>query len=387
MKVTRRTVLKSSPALVGAIALSACGEQEPTTSASPAPSTSTPSPSPTPTQQLVTWEDNAMVSHLFFHSLVVDPKRAFDGGTESAGYLDYMITVDEYKSILDQIYERDYILVSPHQLYTVGDDAGVEAKELALPEGKKPLVISFDDLSYYEYMENDGFADRLVLQDGRVVNEYTDAQGKQHIGPYDHLPLLDDFIDEHPDFSHEGAKGVIALTGYNGVLGYRTSDSVYADQNSQLEDDKQTARQIADQLKDAGWEFASHSWGHINFTDSPLDFIQEDHQKWQREVAPIVGETDLLIYPFGADIAGIEDYNGTTFDYLKAQGFNAFFNVDASAPAWGQLRTEYLREARINVDGISLKHAIEGSSDTLEQFFDPQAVVDSARPDSISGTT
>src|SRR5690625_3965244 len=127
--------------------------------------------------------------------------------------------------------------------------------------------------------------------------------------------------------------------------------------------------------------------GHINFTTSPVSFIQEDHEKWQREVEPLIGETDLLVYPFGADIAGVEDYAGAKFEYLKEQGFHAFFHVDASVPAWGQLRPEYLREARINVDGISLKNAIDGKSDTLEEFFDPATVVDPARPESISGSS
>ena len=30
---------------------------------------------------------------------------------------------------------------------------------------------------------------------------------------------------KHPDFSLNGQKGVVALTGYNGVLGYRTNET------------------------------------------------------------------------------------------------------------------------------------------------------------------
>jgi len=328
-----------------------------------------------------------MVSHLFFHSLVVDPERAFDNDAEAPGYLDYMVTVDEFNEILNQLYERDYILISPHDLYEVDADGGVESIPLEIPEDKKPLVLSFDDLSYYEYMDDDGFADRLVLNDGKVVNEYTDAAGTQHTGSYDHVPILDAFVEEHPDFSHDGAKGTIALTGYNGVFGYRTSDLTYDESDTNIEQEQEAAKEVADELKEHGWEFASHSWGHINFTTSPVSFIQEDHEKWQREVEPLIGETDLLVYPFGADIAGVEDYAGAKFEYLKEQGFHAFFHVDASVPAWGQLRPEYLREARINVDGISLKNAIDGKSDTLEEFFDPATVVDPARPESISGSS
>ena len=30
---------------------------------------------------------------------------------------------------------------------------------------------------------------------------------------------------KHPDFSFKWTKGVVALTGYNGVLGYRTNET------------------------------------------------------------------------------------------------------------------------------------------------------------------
>lgn len=393
MSISRRTTIVSASGLLGAVLLSACGKQgtdaasasSGSASASASPSASA-SASASPSEKLVTWGDNAAVSHLFFHSLVVDPKRAFDGDSEAAGYLDYMITVKEFKSVLQQVYDRNYVLVSPHQLYTATPDGAVTAKPLKLPEGKKPLVISFDDLSYYEYMNGDGFADRLIVKDGKVVNEYHDASGKKLTGAYDHLPIVDEFLEKHPDFSHDGAKGVIALTGYNGILGYRTSDYSYKDQNKNIEDDKKKAKEVADAIKKSGWEFASHSWGHINFTTSPLDQIREDNDKWQREVAPLIGKTDLLIYPFGADIAKVEDYSGPKFDYLKSQGFNAYFNVDGSTPAWGQLRPNYLREARINVDGISLKYAVKGQQTALLEFFDPKTVLDPARPASISGS-
>ena len=37
------------------------------------------------------------------------------------------------------------------------------------------------------------------------------------------VPLVDRFVENHPDFSIDGAKGIIALTGVEGILGYRTS--------------------------------------------------------------------------------------------------------------------------------------------------------------------
>lgn len=40
---------------------------------------------------------------------------------------------------------------------------------LMLPEGKKPLVISFDDVNYYPYMLDEGFTSKLVVgEDGEI---------------------------------------------------------------------------------------------------------------------------------------------------------------------------------------------------------------------------
>ncbi|WP_132430973.1 polysaccharide deacetylase [Pseudonocardia endophytica] len=347
----------------------------PAPAAAPAPPAA---PAPAPTDVL--WQDNAGVSHLFFHSLIVDPERAFADRHSAAGYHDYMITQAQFARILDQLYARNYVLVGPHQLASVAADGTVATKPLRLPAGKKPLVLSVDDVSYYEYMAGDGFADNLVVaDDGRVRNTYVDANGTTHVGSYDVMPMVDDFVREHPDFSHDGARGIIGLTGYNGVLGYRTSPSVYGGRNPHLAADVDTATRVADALKGEGWEFASHSWGHINFTTSGLGDIERDTRLWKAEVQPIVGPTDLLIYPFGADISGLPAYSGPKYDYLRAQGFAYYFTIDASRTAWGQVGRDYLREARINIDGISLAAAMRGRP-VLRTFFDPASVAEGAGP-------
>ncbi|MCI9890087.1 polysaccharide deacetylase [Micrococcales bacterium 31B] len=343
---------------------------------------------PQPAANLVQWPDNSKVSHIFVHSLAVDAKVAFNAPNDGPGYLDFMVSVDEFKKVIEQMYAKGYVLVSPHQLATVAPDGTMTPKPLMLPEGKQPFVLSVDDVNYYEYMENDGFATKLVIDNGKVVNEYKDPKtGKVTRGAYDVVPILDDFIDKHPDFSHEGAKGILAVTGYNGVLGYRTSAYYYKDSNPNFAADTAEAKRVADALKADGWEFASHSWGHISCTSNSVSRIQVDNQRWMDEVKPIVGPTDLLIYPFGADISGVDKYtrDNPKFAYLKDQGFNFFFNVDGSTPAWGQLTPDALRQARINIDGISLKAAMNGRP-VLSAFFDPKSVIDPARPPSISGT-
>ena len=64
----------------------------------------------------------------------------------------------------------------------------------------------------------------IVQNETVVLSEQDD--GSISVGDYDMVPWIDTFVKEHPDFSYHGHKGIIALTGYEGVLGYRT-DEVY----------------------------------------------------------------------------------------------------------------------------------------------------------------
>ena len=55
-------------------------------------------------------------------------------------------------------------------------------------------------------------------------------------------------------------------------------------------------------MKAEGWEFASHTWGHRNATTSTAEELKTDDKKWKAYVAPILGDTDMVIFAFGADM-------------------------------------------------------------------------------------
>lgn len=328
----------------------------------------------------VLWVDNSKISHLFVHSLIVDTDRAFDQDHRAAGYADYMVTIKEFRAILKQLHEKNYVLVNPDDVASTDADGRMSYKPIYLPAGKTPLVLSQDDVNYYEYMQHDGFASNLTIDEkGTIVNTYYDAQGKKHLGEYDVAPIVDSFVKEHPDFSYRGSKGILAVTGYNGVLGYKTSPIAYPDAKN-IEDETHKARAVAEALKADGWVFASHSWGHPAYGKITPAALAEDNRKWVTEVEPIVGKTPHLIYPFGSDISGVEPYAGAKYATLQASGFRSFYNVDASTPAWAQLTPGYYRQARINLDGIRFGYALKGREHLLDQFFDVGSVLDPARP-------
>lgn len=169
--------------------------------------------------ELVPYEGDQFY-HVFFHSLIVDTDRAFDGDYDSAGYDLYMTTVSEFQAMLPKLQAAGFILYDITDLVEFRDGEAVR-REILLPPEKKPLVISVDDVNYYKYMEGDGFAQRLdVDEEGRVV---TVVDG-QPTYDGDVMPILNAYVAEHPEFSWQGAKGVVAITGYEGAFGYRITD-------------------------------------------------------------------------------------------------------------------------------------------------------------------
>lgn len=341
--------------------------------------------------------DMNKITHVFFHTLVMDTSKAFDGDTDSGGYNSVMTTRDEFIKILESMYEKGYVLVRIHDIaYEAPDENGgthFVKGNIMLPEGKKPFVMSQDDVCYYPYMDGDGFASRIVIgEDGKPTCEMTMDDGTVSTGSYDLVPLLEDFIQEHPDFSYKGARAIIAFTGYEGILGYRTASS-YAESPTYQADREQAAK-VAQCLRDNGWELASHSWGHLQLgvAKNPEDGFaiseerfRTDTDKWEAEVESLIGPTDILLYPYGNDIAQWHPYkeDNPRFTYLESKGFRYFCNVDASTPYWMQMGSNYLRMARRNLDGYRLYEDMiqtDPAKKRLTDLFDAAEIFDSARP-------
>ena len=332
------------------------------------------------------------ITHVFFHTLIWDTSKAFDGDAKSGNYNQVMTTVEEFNKIIQILYDKGYVLVSPHDMATVNEDGTMSRGKIMVPEGKIPFVLSQDDVSYYHYMDGDGCASRLVLdENGQVKNEYIEDDGSVSVGDYDLVPILDDFIREHPDFSYHGRKGILAMTGYDGVLGYRTDiayktgENLQDDQKKFLDDnpdfdydqDVKDARAVADAMKAEGWEFASHTWGHKNATESSAKELKTDDKKWKSYVAPILGDTDMIIFAFGADIGDWEGYSSDNakFKYYKKAGYDYFCNVDSSQ-YFVQITDQYFRQGRRNLDGYRMYY----NPDMLSDLFDVSEVWDSSRP-------
>lgn len=312
----------------------------------------------------VKYEGN--IEHIFFHSLMVDTKLAFDNkGHDANGYNMWFATNKEFEKILPLLKENNFVLMNITDIFSEDKNGNIIRNDIYLPEGKKPLVISQDDVNYYDYMKPDGFADKLVIdKNGEVSTLIIDENGKEEITrDGDMVPILDDFVKKNPDFSYKGAKGILAVTGYEGVLGYRL------DSKKSIEE----AKLVSKKLKDNGWIFASHSYTHNGkgyFRETQVySNLLSDFTKWKNQIEPVVGKTNVFISPYGAML------EGKNFELAKEFGFDIYCNV--SRIPGDVTRNNTVINPRFNIDGYTFTHAKEVIN---ERFFDVDKVMDDSRP-------
>ena len=330
-------VLSSGPATTPVPIVVAAGSPTPTATPTATPRATTPA--------LVAW--HGPVEHLFFHPVIVEPSLAFRADALGRGFADYFVTARELRGIVDGLWRNGWTLVDAHRAMT---------GQVRVPAGRKPLVLSEDDVNYYAYFTGRGLATRLVLDSaGKVRAELPDGSDSDD----DLVPIVDEAVRQHPELSADGAKGVLALTGYEGLLGehnVRTDPAAAA-----------RVRALADRLRATGWSFASHTYGHLDLSRASVRRLRADTERWRSLAADLLGPVDMLVYPFGSRPSA------TAISYLRQAGFPYQFDIDIRARIISRQGTVVM--SRRHVDGLAF-----AAPNRLAPFFDVAAVRDPARP-------
>jgi hypothetical protein len=314
--------------------------------------------------------------------LIVDPAEAFDGDAYAVAAADSMLTTGEFSAMLEQLYANNYILIDSSRIYT----ADRKPAALRLPPGKKPLVLVVEGLNYYASRRMTGNCWDLVLDEGgEVAAEYQNHEGQTVVDRMgESIGILDAFVQAHPDFSLDGAKGTISLTGYECIFGQVTDADQLDDRNQALTDNgmptvslsdqkiaanRQGVQAVIDRLKMTGWQFASSTYGFIDARSQPMDRIQTDTEKWLAQVGSLTGPVGMLNYPNGSFITGSDE----RAEWLKSQGFILFTGLGTTAYLYAGSGYIYMDKTPVN--GFTLRNS---QTYQLGRFFDVSRVYDAA---------
>ena len=343
-------------------------------------------------ETMVPWNDPTQIPNLSFHMLIAEPYRTFSNSGYGSTWKWNFITTSEFSKILQQLYDNGYVLVDMDDVITAtktGDGITYEVNTLYLPKGKKPIMFTQTQVNYYTYMvdgdgdgladkKGGGFANKLILDaNGRLTNEMVTQEGTTLRGDYDFVPILESFIEQHPDFSYRGARAVLAVSGYDGLFGYRTDPETAKKIGQEYYESELAALPaVLDALRAKGYKFGCYTYGNVAYGDIKVDKIEADLEKWKAEVTPLLGEVEYLVYAKNSDIStGTGLYSGEKYELLKAAGFHYYLGFCESNSPWFVRTNEYIRQGRIMVTGNSL----EKYPKMFEGLFETIPVLDSNR--------
>lgn len=320
------------------------------------------------------------VEHIAIRPLISTPGFRFDQNEYAKTAEDLMITAVEFNRILEQLYANNYVLID---INTLVDSKG-KYHPILVPEGKKPLILSLEGLNYYASRRLTGNSTNISLDNnGNVVSDYYGANGgviSDRNG--EAIGILEQFIEKNPEFSFDGSKGNISLTGFECIFGYITDKDQVDDRSSQFTAlglgnitvtdeqigvNRKTVKDIITKMAAKGWTFSSSTYGNIMVSEVTLAALKADTAKWEEQVGKLIGNTKVLLFPNGG-IVSSKDPKGS---YLIDEGFTIQCGIGPTA--YFNVGERNLFMDRIALNGYALRNY------NLSRFFDVKYVYDGLR--------
>lgn len=277
------------------------------------------------------------IRHVFTHTLIAFPEIELNNRKDSLNEVDNL-TVAEFKALLESFYASNYVLIDYHLMFEIKyDENGKEylemRKNIRVPKGKIPMVMSIDAV-YDTSTKGRGMVDKVVIKDGKLAG-YSKLKTGEEVYSFDNeiYPILNTFCEKHPDFSFNGAKCVVAPTGYCGLLGHQVQK--YLDYKKKIINPPEErakaieeATAVVNLMKEQGYIFATHTYSHPSLKNQTYDGLKLELELWQEEIGSIVGPVDYYIYPYGDD--GRETGNQNLNNLIHEFGFYIFNGCGAA---------------------------------------------------------
>jgi peptidoglycan/xylan/chitin deacetylase (PgdA/CDA1 family) len=257
------------------------------------------------TDQLAQIQPNELgrIPILMYHGFTTNPDNLDD----------WTVTPDIFRDDLTWLWEHDFVVVSIGALIH---------NELAVPPGRHPVVLTFDDASSGQF--------RLLR----------DATGGFTPDPVTAVGVMEAFYAAHPDFGRGGFFGVLPYNCFH------------------KDGEVSTCEERLTWLAEHGYEIGNHTWGHQELTDVSDDELMRqvgETKIWiDARVTGPANESGMLVLPFGAwpqSDAQIDllkrgfIYDGQTVTLSGVLGVEGGLSVSPSSGAWTRWNI-----ARFNTD-------------------------------------
>lgn len=216
----------------------------------------------------------------------------------------YGVSTLRFRRDLEILHRNGFYLITPRDL---------ENRLIHLPAGKRPVMITFDD----------GWE-----------NNYRFLPDSEGLDPQSALGILEDFLDEHPDF---GGGATFFISWDKIPFGSGTTAKFH-------------------NLMDMGHELGNHSLSHIPFTElSPQGWKSQVNRaldRFSRHLGLRISEVRSFAYP-GGSIPGNHAFLATvaSFTWNGRPSLTTGFIVDGTVSDFSRVfQTEYGRYAIGRVD-------------------------------------
>lgn len=304
-------------------------------------------------------EYTGYVEHLFIHSLIAYPEilQQKNNATQKLYERD-CLTYTQFEDILQRLYKNGYCLININKTFAQDKNGNAMRTSFNFPKNKKPFVLGVDDVVYDPRKSGNGMVDRIIIDDkGKIATE-TNIDGKICISySREFVSILENFIALHPDFSFENARATINLTGFCGILGYRTSHSNKRIREKEIE----KVKPVVSKLKQLGYNFACHSYGHYHTKKVSIEYIKRDLADWSTYVEPLIGKTNIFVYPYGEWELLCNNKISAKQHLLFNYGFRLFCGVGiypffSYLPQNSSIKQKFLFWDRKPLDGYTIKN-------------------------------
>lgn len=247
-------------------------------------------------------------------------------------YMQKVLPQESALAVLTSLHSRGFVLVNPLKQL----DKNGKFRPWLLPAGKKPLVLTINGMNYDNVRMVSGSFKNLAVVNGRRVSQSIAPDGSVLVEEDAEITgLVDRFVKSNTDFSFDGARGIIALSGRKPTFGYVTTtkqmraiNAELAEQQKPLYDvsednlklQQRQAKAVADTLKAEGWIFASAGYDIKKFDDLSSTELKQDLDLWRETMVPVIGDTHIFSF-LGIGAPGWED---AKLQLLKNSSYFAF---------------------------------------------------------------